>query len=69
MTELTKTPESYSEEFSLRDYVINGELTVTITLAEYRNLVAAKAASDARISNLYSENNRLQKELREAANA
>ena len=65
MNELTKTPDTFSDDFAPHDFVVENELTVTITLSEYRSLISSKAASDARISSLYSENHRLQTELKE----
>ena len=36
--------------FDEKDYVIDGELTVTITLREYRELVSTKATTKAEIA-------------------
>lgn len=36
--------------FDEKDYVIDGELTVTITLSEYRELVSTKATTKADIA-------------------
>lgn len=55
--------------FDNKDYVIDGELTVTITLNEYRELVASKATKEAAIRKAEDdkwkrndENNRLTEE-------
>lgn len=57
-----KTEYSYNED----DFVQNGdemqELTVTISLCEYRNLVKDLAYQDATIERLEQENEKLKKE-------
>lgn len=45
------------------DYVAPDELTVTITLAEYRDLVGFKSKHNHELSNLKTENWRLEKEV------
>ena len=62
----TKEPEYNS--FGKNDYVINGEITVTITLAEYRQLLTAHAKAEAQEANskvygLRQEIETLKKEL------
>lgn len=62
----TKEPE-YSG-FGKHDYVINGEITVTVTLAEYRQLLTAHARAEANEANskcyaLRQEIDGLKKEL------
>lgn len=54
------------------NYVIEGELTVKITLAEYRELVSAKALKDKAVKDLesekyemYRENEKLKKQNEE----
>ena len=58
-----KYNSSYSNDC---DFVQDGdevrELTVEITLAEYRELIMSQASADARISELEGENARLLKE-------
>jgi hypothetical protein len=65
---LDKKMESYS--FDSRNYVAEGELTITITLAEYRDLVKAVATKqhdiDQANADKYkrdSENNMLKEEV------
>lgn len=67
---LARTPnkESGYSGLELHDYVVNGELTVTITLAEYRALVQAQAKAErldalARASEKTRENDKLKEEL------
>lgn len=55
--------------FESKNFAIDGELTVTITLSEYRELVASKATKEAAISKAEDdkwkrndENNRLKEE-------
>lgn len=45
----TKEPEYNG--FGKNDYVINGEITVTITLAEYRQLLTAHAKAETSEAN------------------
>lgn len=45
----------YSRNDISNDFAIPGEITVTITLNEYRALVSANAISEKRISDLNSE--------------
>lgn len=62
---------SQTKEQDIKDnFAISNELTVTITLNEYRNLVRTAAAGDIRVkdlenqkSKLYSENCDLKKQL------
>lgn len=44
--QVTPTKEAGYSGFGVNDYVVNGEITVTITLAEYRNLVSAQAKAE-----------------------
>lgn len=44
--QVTPTKETNYSGFGTHDYVVNGEITVTITLAEYRALVSAKAHAE-----------------------
>ena len=44
--QVTPTKDSGYSGFGTHDYVVNGEITVTITLAEYRELVGAKANAE-----------------------
>ena len=74
---LDKKMESYG--FEKKDFLASGELTVTITLGEYRRLISDVATSDSRINKaeedrykrnseneaLKEENNRLKAELYE----
>ena len=66
-SELQEKKMDYS--FESKNFVIDGELTVTITLSEYRDLVSTKATKDAAIRkadedkyNRESENKRLKDE-------
>lgn len=45
----------YSRKDIRNDFAIPGEITVTITLNEYRALISANAISEKRISDLNSE--------------
>ena len=72
--EFGKKVENYGE--NIRNYQAEGEIMVTITLAEYRELVEAKAKGDARWSEEYdgrlkaqSEMQKLKQELDEANKA
>ena len=49
---LQKKTEPYST--NLHDFVAQGEITVTITLSEYRDLVSFKANGDSKINELRS---------------
>lgn len=49
---LQKKTEPYSS--NLHDFVADGEITVTITLSEYRDLVSFKANGDSKINELRS---------------
>lgn len=49
---LQKKNESYST--NLHDFVADGEITVTITLSEYRDLVSFKANGNAKLSEMQS---------------
>ena len=74
---LDKKMESYG--FEKKDFLASGELTVTITLGEYRRLIGDVATADSRINKaeedrykrnseneaLKEENNRLKAELYE----
>lgn len=44
--QVTPTKDSGYSGFGTHDYVVNGEITVTITLAEYRELVGTKAHAE-----------------------
>lgn len=44
--QVTPTKETSYSGFSTHDYVVNGEITVTITLSEYRELVGAQARAE-----------------------
>lgn len=58
-----KYNSSYSDDFNfVQDGDEMRELTVEITLAEYRELIMSQASADARISELEGENARLLKE-------
>jgi cell division protein FtsB len=46
-----------------KDFVIPHELTVTITLKEYRDLVASKASYNNEVSEITLEKRKLEKEL------
>jgi cell division protein FtsB len=46
-----------------KDFVIPHELTVTITLKEYRDLVASKASHNNEVSEITLEKRKLEKEL------
>lgn len=64
----TPNKETGYSALELHDYVVNGELTVTITLAEYRALVQAQAKAErldalARASEKTRENEKLKEEL------
>lgn len=41
--QVTPTKDTGYSGFGTHDFVVNGEITVTITLAEYRELVGAQA--------------------------
>ena len=60
--EKTKTDNSY--DINTKDYVAEGELTVTITLCEYRELI--KESAEARVM---KERDRWLEEYRRANNA
>ena len=64
MTDNLKTRYSYNED----DFVQNGEelkeLTVTITLCEYRNLIRELSTYDAKIESLQEENKKIKEQLR-----
>lgn len=51
----SKKGGEYSSNDISNDFAIPGEITVTITLNEYRALVSANAISEKRISDLKSE--------------
>lgn len=66
------TKDAEYSGFGKHDYVVNGEITVTITLAEYRALVSdrAKAAENDAIMRrieVERERNALKKELESAS--
>lgn len=44
--QVTPTKETNYSGFGTHDFVVNGEITVTITLAEYRELLGAKAHAE-----------------------
>lgn len=44
--QVTPTKDSAYSGFGTHDYVVNGEITVTVTLAEYRELVSAQAKAE-----------------------
>ncbi len=44
--QVTPTKETGYSGFGTHDFVVNGEITVTITLAEYRELIGAKAHAE-----------------------
>lgn len=50
-----KNGGEYSRNDISNDFAIPGEITVTITLSEYRDLVSANAISEKKISDLNSE--------------
>ena len=61
--------DSYSDTISKYDFVAENEITVTITLAEYRELIGVKATCDRKIKEAddkrieyYSKANTLEKE-------
>lgn len=69
--QVTPTKDVGYSGFSTHDYVVNGEITVTITLNEYRSLVAAASkaeANDAVMKRYAAERERdeIKKELAEA---
>lgn len=51
-----KNDGGYSRNDISNDFAIPGEITVTITLSEYRALVSANAISDRKYFDLNSEN-------------
>lgn len=53
---------------NLNNYLARQELTVTITLNEYRELVGSKAEKDARIHDYVMENSELKKRLTDKEN-
>lgn len=66
---IEKLEKSYSTELNPNNYVIDKEITVEITLKEYRQLIEIKAKASNEIKNLesklnkrYLENRDLQKE-------
>lgn len=68
LLQATPQKETGYSGLELHDYVVNGELTVTITLAEYRELVRAKSDAETRdaIRNKLAtdnENKKLKEEL------
>lgn len=69
MTEIMKTePVVYTKNFgdygqSEDNFVASQELTVTITLQEYRNLIKARALSDNKYGKLESEKWEITREL------
>lgn len=69
--QVTPTKDSGYSGFGPHDYVVNGEITVTITLNEYRSLVSATSkaeASEAVLKRFAAERERdeIKKELAEA---
>jgi len=70
MTEIMKTePVIYTKNFGDYDqsednFVASQELTVTITLHEYRNLIKAYAISDNKYDKLQSEKWEIDRELK-----
>lgn len=44
--QVTPTKDIAYSGFGTHDYVVNGEITVTVTLAEYRELVSAQAKAE-----------------------
>lgn len=67
MIDNLKTRYSYNED----DFVQNGEelkeLTVTITLCEYRNLIRELSTYDAKIESVQEENKKIKEQLRSLA--
>lgn len=67
MIDNLKTKYSYNED----DFVQNGEelkeLTVTITLCEYRNLIRELSTYDTKIESLQEENKKTKEQLRSLA--
>lgn len=61
--EFSKKVENYNED--LNNYVAERELTVTITLAEYRDLVAFKAKHEPTQRALITEKYNLENELKQ----
>ena len=59
---LAKKFEGYRTD-NTDNYVAPGEITVTITLNEYRNLMRSVSISDSKISDLTSEKYKLQNEI------
>ena len=53
---------------NLNNYLAKQELTVTITLNEYRELVSSKAEKEAKIHNYVMENAELKKRLTDKEN-
>lgn len=44
----TKSTDGYSPDIGCNDFLVEGEITVTITLNEYRALIEHKAQSEAK---------------------
>lgn len=68
LLQATPQKETGYSGLELHDYVVNGELTVTITLAEYRALVSAQAKAErmealSRAAEKTRENDKLKEEL------
>lgn len=67
MIDNLKTKGFYNED----DFVQNGEelkeLTVTITLCEYRNLIRELSTYDAKIESTQEENKKIKEQLRSLA--
>lgn len=67
MMDNLKTKYSYNED----DFVQNGEelkeLTVTITLCEYRNLIRELSTYDAKIESVQEENKKIKEQLKSLA--
>ena len=56
------TEERSKPYMNSNDYVVDNELTVRITLSEYRELVGFKARHDAELSKLKSEKFKVEQE-------
>lgn len=67
MNDNLKTRYRYNED----DFVQNGEdlkeLTVTITLCEYRNLIRELSTYDAKIESVQEENKKIKEQMRDLA--
>lgn len=71
MFQASPTKEPDYSGFGKHDFVINGEITVTITLSEYRQLLTAQAKAEASEANskVYSMKNELEALKKELAAA